>query len=43
MDRQVPASLRMSNMSRNLEGIAGVGPLISTALVASIPGGFSGC
>jgi transposase len=37
MDRRVLAWHRASSMSRQLEGIPGVGPLISTALVASIP------
>ena len=37
MDRRVLAWHRASSLSRNLEAIPGVGPLISTALVASIP------
>ena len=37
MDRRVLAWHRSSSLSRNLEAIPGVGPLISTALVASIP------
>lgn len=37
MDRRVLAWHRASNLSRRLEGIPGVGPLISTALVASVP------
>ena len=37
MDRRVLAWHRSSGLSRNLEAIPGVGPLISTALVASIP------
>ena len=37
MDRRVLAWHRTSSLSRNLEAIPGVGPLISTALVASIP------
>lgn len=37
MDRRVLAWHRASNLSRGLEGIPGVGPLISTALVASVP------
>lgn len=37
MDRRVLAWHRASSLSRSLEGIPGVGPLISTALVASIP------
>lgn len=36
-DRRVLAWHRASSLSRSLEGIPGVGPLISTALVASIP------
>jgi transposase len=37
MDRRVLAWHRASSLSRNLEAIPGVDPLISTALVASIP------
>lgn len=37
MDRWVLAWHRSSSLSRNLEAIPDVGPLISTALVASIP------
>ena len=37
MDRRVLAWHRASGLSRSLEAIPGVGPLISTALVASIP------
>jgi transposase len=37
MDRRVLAWHRSSSLSRSLEAIPGVGPLISTALVASIP------
>ena len=37
MDRRVLAWHRGSSLSRSLESIPGVGPLISTALVASIP------
>lgn len=37
MDRRVMAWHRTNAISRQLEGIPGVGPLISTALVASIP------
>ena len=37
MDRRVLAWHRASSLSRSLEGIPGVGPLISTALVASVP------
>jgi len=37
MDRRVLAWHRTSDLSRRLEGIPGVGPLILTALVASIP------
>lgn len=37
MDRRVLAWHRASSLSRSLEAIPGVGPLISTALVASIP------
>jgi transposase len=37
MDRRVLAWHRSSGLSRNLQAIPGVGPLISTALVASIP------
>ena len=36
-DRRVLARHRSSEMSRRLEAIPGVGPLIATALVASIP------
>jgi len=36
-DRRILAWHRSSEMSRRLEGIPGVGPLIATALVASIP------
>ena len=37
MDRRVLAWHRASSLSRQLEGIPGVGPLIATALVASVP------
>jgi transposase len=37
MDRRVLVWHRASNLSRALEAIPGVGPLISTALIASIP------
>ncbi len=37
MDRRVLAWHRASDLSRRLEGIPGIGPLISTALVASVP------
>ena len=37
MDRRVLSWHRANSLSRSLEGIPGVGPLISTALVASVP------
>ncbi len=36
-DRRILASHRASKMSKRLEAIPGVGPLVATALVASIP------
>jgi len=37
MDRRVLAWHRASSLSRQLEGIPGIGPLVATALVASVP------
>jgi transposase len=37
MDRQILKWHRANDLSRKLEGIPGVGPLVATALAASIP------